>query len=116
MSDTNDTRAVQFVNNFDKDDTAWQAHINILNGWTAPELQLRMIISYIRSGPHFPKHMHQDLIEQWHKAALNRVIGEDISPIDVDITFPQGMPASDQIMICDAVNNKLGQQRERAGL
>lgn len=51
--------------NIAPEDKEWTAHIAILNDWTPDVRMLRHIIAYIRSGPHYPKHMHQDLINQY---------------------------------------------------
>lgn len=58
---------VIFVNEAPEDKN-WTAHINILNNYTDKSVLLRMIIAAIQSGPHYPKHMHQDLIEQYFEA------------------------------------------------
>ena len=57
-------KPVQFVNNF-PGDKEWDAHIYLLNEATPADYQLRHIVGYIQAGPHYPKHMHQDLIEQY---------------------------------------------------
>lgn len=41
------------------------------------------------------------------------IIGEDIYPYDSTITFPKGIPATEKIMVCDAINGKLQQQRKK---
>ena len=53
-----------FKNNYPEDEE-WTAYINNMNEWTPPELQLRYMIGYIQSGPHYPKHVHQELIDQF---------------------------------------------------
>lgn len=64
VTEGKEPRAVTFVNHY-PDDIEWSAHIHILNEWTPEDYQLRHIVGYIQAGPHYPKHMHQNLIEQW---------------------------------------------------
>jgi hypothetical protein len=55
---------IEFVNKAPTD-KEWTAHIHILNEFTPADYQLRHIVGYIQAGPHYPKDMHQDLIEQY---------------------------------------------------
>lgn len=55
------------------EDKEWSAHIRLLNNSTPPEFVLRHIIIYINAGPHYPKHMHQDLIEQYFNNRLSEI-------------------------------------------
>lgn len=84
----------------------WSAHIELLNRWTPAELQLRHIVACIRSGAHFPKDMHVDLIQQHERAHANEVIGDDEA-----LTF-KGQPIGQSQ---EVVNRNLlrKEQRER---
>lgn len=71
--------AVKFVNHF-PDDKEWSAHIYMLNEWTQADSQLRHIVVYIQAGPHYPKHFHQNLIEQW-STFQQRYLIENMIPV-----------------------------------
>lgn len=89
------TTPVQFENKA-PENNEWSAHIRLLNEWTAPELQLRHIVGYIRSGAHFPKDMHVDLIEQYVEANEEYLVGHD-EPVSSDSprTSEDGFSESD---------------------
>lgn len=67
--DTGEVKTIEFINKY-PDDKEWSAHINILNKWTPADMLLRHIVGYVRSGPHYPKHFHQDLIEQYYESIM----------------------------------------------
>jgi hypothetical protein len=61
--------------NIAPEDEEWSAHVRILNHWDTPEVLLRHIVGYIQAGPHYPKHMHQDLIEQYMDQLVEMAAG-----------------------------------------
>lgn len=71
MANNTEQGNVTFTNSA-PDDKEWTAHIELLNEWVTPDRYLRDIVGYIRSGKHYPKDMHVDLIMQWHEAEATR--------------------------------------------
>lgn len=72
MTSQIEEQAVVVFKNMAPDDEEWTAHVNLLSNYTPADTQLRHIIGYIQAGPHYPKHMHQDLIEQFYAARETR--------------------------------------------